>query len=996
MAKKVPITPRPAPKTIKVRMYPSLAEQGLGEGGINSVIRNLYKHFHEVGVELVDSDDEADVIAVHAGMKIGVTGKPLVAMCHGIYWTGEGEAADWEFDGNSKVIESIREAHVVTVPSYWVATVLERDMHLTPHVVPHGVNIEDFATDEKGAYILWNKNRVTDACDPKWVKFLAERFPYQKFVSTYHPDSRPQWGRSDNLKPYPNVTVLGGIVPHDEMKEIVKQSAIYLSTTKETFGIGILEALAAGTPVLAFDTGSARDIIQHKKTGYLAKSPEDLVAGLEWLLERGDTMRAECIERARRYTWYGAVLKYRTAFDNAIREHNELQTGGCAIVIPCYNRADTLTRAIDSALAQTRPAARIIVVDNNSTDETKEIAASYADRGVEYTNAVLQGVGHARNHAIGMLNVPFVCCLDADDELDPDMLAVTVPELMADNRLGVAYTGIYAVMLDGREGVTEWPPMYNFNEFLIRRNQVPTCCVFRVDMWRSLGGYRQRYGPKGAGAEDAEFFLRCGARGWLARKVTDRGLFIYHMNVGITSMPDYSEVNWRYWHPWVYDGRHPFASLAQPEGRSHPVIFYDDPYVSIVVPCAKKHLDLLWDALDSVEGQTVRKWELIIAFDFDPEDTDTYLKAERLLDAFPFAEFTFSYGEGAGAARNKGALLATAPNLLFLDADDFLNPIALERLLSASYDNDAVAYSDYIGHAYIEDTLASQLARANRLISYDAKDKHAHIRYESFDYECEKAAAQPASGEEPYLWCLVSALVRKEWHDAIGGFDETMASWEDWDYWLRMAWNGICFTRVPEPLVDYRFYSGERRENGRQLASGLLEYMQEKKKGVAIMPCGGCGRRTAPPVQPLSLSSFSIGSGGEAMAGDGLMAVQLNDGNMGIHRFVGPNTKTDYGYRSHGDQFLIAPADYEARKDVLLVIEQPEAKKPAKEEAKPKAEEELAAKPLAEVEGISAAALKSLTDAGIVTVGDAVYAGRDALVALDKVGEKTVDLILSA
>lgn len=55
----------------------------------------------------------------------------------------------------------------------------------------------------------------------------------------------------------------------------------------ETFGQVIAEAMACGTPVLAFDNGGQRDIIEHGKNGYLAAYPDinDLARGLEWLLD---------------------------------------------------------------------------------------------------------------------------------------------------------------------------------------------------------------------------------------------------------------------------------------------------------------------------------------------------------------------------------------------------------------------------------------------------------------------------------------------------------------------------------------------------------------------------------------------------------------------------------------------------------------------------------------------------------------------------------------
>jgi glycosyltransferase involved in cell wall biosynthesis len=92
-----------------------------------------------------------------------------------------------------------------------------------------------------------------------------------------------------------------------------------------------------------------------------------------------------------------------------------------SVVIPAYNGAATIGRAIDSVLAQTRPPEQIIVVDDGSTDRTAAAVSEYGGRidAVRQSNA---GPGAARNRGIQEAKYPWIAFLDADDEWLPDRL----------------------------------------------------------------------------------------------------------------------------------------------------------------------------------------------------------------------------------------------------------------------------------------------------------------------------------------------------------------------------------------------------------------------------------------------------------------------------------------------------------------------------------------------------------------------------------------------
>ncbi|CAH1087182.1 glycosyltransferase family 2 protein [Candidatus Nitrotoga sp. 1052] len=85
-----------------------------------------------------------------------------------------------------------------------------------------------------------------------------------------------------------------------------------------------------------------------------------------------------------------------------------------SVIIPAYNAAATLARALDSVLAQTWPAHEIIVVDDGSSDATAAVVAAYGDK-VRYLYQYNAGVSAARNAGAQAASGDWLAFLDADD-----------------------------------------------------------------------------------------------------------------------------------------------------------------------------------------------------------------------------------------------------------------------------------------------------------------------------------------------------------------------------------------------------------------------------------------------------------------------------------------------------------------------------------------------------------------------------------------------------
>jgi len=94
---------------------------------------------------------------------------------------------------------------------------------------------------------------------------------------------------------------------------------------------------------------------------------------------------------------------------------------GVSVIIPTYNRAHLIVRAVKSALAALESDDEIIIADDASTDNTAEVIAQFGER-VRYYKVPHGGAGSARNHGVRYATKPLVAFLDSDDEWMPDKI----------------------------------------------------------------------------------------------------------------------------------------------------------------------------------------------------------------------------------------------------------------------------------------------------------------------------------------------------------------------------------------------------------------------------------------------------------------------------------------------------------------------------------------------------------------------------------------------
>ena len=171
-------------------------------------------------------------------------------------------------------------------------------------------------------------------------------------------------------------------------------------------------------------------------------------------------------------------------------------------MITNHNYAQYLHEAVMSAVEQTWPAHQIIIVDDASTDNSRNIITRLVYDHPSNVSAIYfdknAGVAAARNAGIAAAQTEFVCCLDADDMLHSRFLEAILPTMIANRNIGIGYSGLTIIDEHGKEkGQTGFPPQFNWEiqtqPTTPPSNCIPSACVFRKEMWERAGGVRQEY-----------------------------------------------------------------------------------------------------------------------------------------------------------------------------------------------------------------------------------------------------------------------------------------------------------------------------------------------------------------------------------------------------------------------------------------------------------------------------------------------------------------------
>jgi len=859
---------------IRVYIAPDYSEvsRHADNGGIRRVVEAKVEHLHKFGVEVVHNPTESDVICNNGAMLVESRGIPSVNVSHGMYWSRQ-PWGDGYFEVNEQLVESMAHAVAHTAPSKWVSNAIRRGGYWYPEVVYHGVDADKFIPqiEKHGNYVLWNKARADYVSDPNDVMELARLIPDIQFTSTIGTGAK-------NLK-------IVGVKQHDEMKGIVSNAGLYLSTARETFGIGTLEAMAYGVPVVGWDWGGNSEIIKQGITGYLAKPGDyqQLSEFVKMAFSERDRLSSNCVQDVRaNWKWEPRIEQYANIFKRA-HETNNAKRPKVSVIVTAYKLDQYLPQCLKSVMAQTFPDWECVVIDDAGLESTELIVSEYKkmDKRITYRPTPNNfGLPGARNFGTAISRGAYIRHLDADDFLAENALELEVAALDNDRGTHIVYGHIGLVNEDGtiEKQRSGWPsPKFDWYQQMAHMNQLPSCVMARREVYERSGGYRERMRRN----EDAEFWCRVTSLGFRAKKFTE-AITYYHRNRSDSKgamewQTQGSEPDWTAWFPWrvgttdvrkatetirkasrkpVNPNIVPFGSQGKSPNRFWYVHDFAYPVVSVIVTCGPSHQQYLLDALDSIQAQTFPDWECIVVNDTGAEWGD--------IMGAPWAKVINTGGNvGTAKARNMGAYRTKGKYIIWLDADDFWFPWTMEKMVSYAEMNDGVIYSDLF------------------MKTSDGRD-YEEYKYE-IDFDSKKIAKtmQYPGSSIMYPRHIIESVFSKQ-----GGYDANAPGMEDWDFQIAVHDLGFCAYHIPEPLFVYRMYSSTKREQDYAKIEKIREFMDEKwgayRKGEKQIMCG-CNQ----PRKPIGTPRSALSSSG-SFSNVPISDIPDNKNEMVTVEYVGP------------------------------------------------------------------------------------------------------------
>lgn len=164
------------------------------------------------------------------------------------------------------------------------------------------------------------------------------------------------------------------------------------------------------------------------------------------------------------------------------------------VYITNYNYGRFISEAIDSVLNQTYDNIELIVIDDGSTDNSRDIIEEYKKRH-NFTVILQQnkGLNATNNVALNLSSGKYITRLDADDYFHPSAISELVTKIESDEKIGLVFPDYYYVDTDGKMIAKQIRHNFDTEVKLLDQEAHGACTLIRADYLKNLGGYDESF-----------------------------------------------------------------------------------------------------------------------------------------------------------------------------------------------------------------------------------------------------------------------------------------------------------------------------------------------------------------------------------------------------------------------------------------------------------------------------------------------------------------------
>lgn len=187
-----------------------------------------------------------------------------------------------------------------------------------------------------------------------------------------------------------------------------------------------------------------------------------------------------------------------------------MKKSNVTVIIPCYNDAIYINKAVNSIISQTLQADEIIIIDDGSNKETKRALKKINYPNIKIITQENLGVCKARNNAIKKVKTKYILTLDSDDFFEPTFIEKAVNFIEKDPDIGVVGCYFRWFNEENKNLRSIKATGGKVKDFLYGNKGIGNA-LFRKICWEQVGGYDEKmiYGY-----EDWEFWIAITALGW--------------------------------------------------------------------------------------------------------------------------------------------------------------------------------------------------------------------------------------------------------------------------------------------------------------------------------------------------------------------------------------------------------------------------------------------------------------------------------------------------